>query len=253
MKKIGEPRILLIDIETSPIESYTWGLHDQNVLAWCAKWLGEKEVTYQDNRRAKNVRDDKKLLEKMWKLLDEADIVIGQNSKSFDVKKLNARFIINGMLPPSSFKQIDTLQIAKKVFAFTSNKLEYMSNALNLAQKKRKVKKFPGFDLWAECLKGNLEAWDEMKKYNIQDVLALEELYKKLQAWDKSINFSLYSRDNVQKCNCGSTNFQKNGYFYGEAGKFQRYRCGNCGTEVRDKNNLFDKEKKKSLKTRTSR
>lgn len=258
MKKDG-PKILALDIETSPIISYTWGLFDQNValnqikedwsvLAWCAKWVGENRVVYMDQRYAKNVRDDKEILKKIWSLLDAADIVLTQNGKSFDIKKLNARFIINGMKPPSSFKQIDTLRLAKKVFGFTSNKLEYMSSTLGLKYKKLKVKKFPGFELWAECLKGNSEAWNEMKQYNIHDVLALEELYKKLIPWETSVNFNLYNRDNITRCTCGSSNFQKNGYFYSASGKFQRYRCGDCGSEIRDKHNLFSKEKKKSLK-----
>lgn len=258
MKRDG-PKILALDIETSPIVSYTWGLFDQNValnqvkedwsvLAWCAKWVGEKKVYYMDQRNAANVRDDKDILKKIWSLLDEADIVLTQNGRSFDVKKLNARFIINGMRPPSSFKQIDTLRLARKVFGFTSNKLEYMSNKLGLKYKKLKVKRFPGFELWSECLNGNIEAWDEMKRYNIYDVLALEELYKKLIPWETSINFNLYSRDNVTRCTCGSTNFHKNGFFYSAAGKFQRYYCGDCGAEIRDKQNLFSKTKKKSLK-----
>jgi hypothetical protein len=246
VKKSG-PKILALDIETSPIVSYTWGLFDQNValnqvkedwsvLAWCAKWVGSKKV-----------------MQEIWHLLDEADIVLTQNGKKFDIKKLNARFIINGMRPPSSFKQIDTLRIARKVFGFTSNKLEYMSNTLGLKHKKLKVKKFPGFDLWSECLKGNIEAWKEMERYNKSDVLALEELYKKLIPWDNSVNFNLYSRDNVTRCTCGSTNFIKNGYFYGAAGRYQRYKCSDCGSEIRDKQNLLSKEKKKSLKTGTVR
>lgn len=263
MKHKG-PKILALDIETSPIVSYTWGLFDQNValnqvkedwsiLAWCAKWIGSKKVIYKDQRYSKKVRDDKKLLQQIWTLLDEADIVLTQNGKKFDIKKLNARFIINGMQPPSSFKQIDTLRLAKKIFGFTSNKLEYMSNTLGLKHKKLKVKKFPGFDLWSECLKGNIEAWKEMERYNKADVLALEELYKKLIPWDNSINFNLYSRDNVTRCTCGSTNFQKNGYFYGAAGRYQRYRCADCGSEIRDKKNILSKDKKKSLKTGTVR
>lgn len=50
--------------------------------------------------------------------------------------------------------------------------------------KKLKHKKFPGHELWKECLKGNKEAWNEMRKYNIHDVLATEELYNVLKQWD---------------------------------------------------------------------
>ena len=86
----------------------------------------------------------------MWKLLDEADIVIGQNSKAFDIKKLNARFIIHGMQPPSSYRQIDTKILAKKHFNFTSNKLEYLSDKLNVKYKKQTKRKFSGFEMWKE-------------------------------------------------------------------------------------------------------
>ena len=258
MKTTG-PRILIFDVETAPIEAFVWGLWENNValnqikndwsiLSFAAKWLDSDKIMYRDQRFEKDVRNDKKLLRALWKLLDEADIVLTQNGKAFDVKKANARFIMHGMRPPSSFKQIDTKVLAKKVFAFTSNKLEYMTDKLCTKYKKLKHNKFHGFELWTECLKGNIKAWDEMKRYNIYDVLSLEELYKKMQPWDTSINFDLYSRDSVKRCNCGSTNFQKNGYFYGAAGKFQRYSCGDCGAEIRDKKNLFSKKKKSHLK-----
>jgi hypothetical protein len=133
----------------------------------------------------------------------------------------------------------------------TSNKLEYMSNKLCTKYKKLKVKKFPGFDLWAECLKGNMEAWQEMERYNKYDVLALEELYKKLIPWDSKINFALYSNEFSPECTCGSTNFIKNGYSYTNAGKFLRFKCRKCGAETRAKENLVPKDKRKSLHSST--
>src|SRR5665213_940542 len=143
-KKVKDgPKILVFDIETSPIISYTWGIWEQNValnqikedwyvLAWAAKWLNEpaSKIMYQDQRAVKVKSDDKKLMEGIWALLDEADIVVTQNGKSFDVKKLNARFVLHGLTPPSSYRHIDTKVLAKKNFAFTSNKLEYMTDKL---------------------------------------------------------------------------------------------------------------------------
>lgn len=255
-------KILLLDIETSPIISYTWGLFDQNVglnqvkkdwhlLSWSAKWLNKNAIMYQDQRNEKDISNDERIVRSMWKLLDAADIVITQNGKSFDIKKLNARFLLHGMQPPSSFRQIDTLRLARKHFAMTSNKLEYLSNKLCTKYKKLKVKKFPGFDLWAECLKGNMEAWTEMERYNKYDVLALEELYKKLIPWDSKINFALYSQDFSPECTCGSTGFVKNGYSYTNAGKFLRFKCRKCGAETRAKENLVPKDKRKGLRPST--
>lgn len=254
------PKVLIYDIETAPILGYVWRLWDQNVglnqinadwyiLSWSAKWLGapEDEIMYMDQRNAKDMEDDSGILSVMWKLLDEADVVITQNGKNFDQKKLNARFILNGFQPPSSYKHIDTKQIASKHFGFTSNRLAYMTDMLCVKYKKLDHQKFAGFELWKECLAGNMEAWNEMEIYNKHDVLALEELYNKLIPWDDSINFNLYHDEEDHICKCGSDNLIRNGFHYTSAGKYQRYRCKNCGAETRDKLNLFSKEKRQSL------
>ena len=261
---MNKPKVLVLDIETAPIIAYVWGLWENNValnqivkdwhvLSWSAKWLDSPKVMYKDQRNKKNIEDDKDLLKGIWKLLDEADIIITQNGRKFDQKKLNARFVINGMQPPSSYKHIDTCLLAKKHFGFTSNKLEYMTDKLCKKYKKQSHKKFPGQELWTECLKGNLEAWQEMEKYNKYDVLSLEELYYVLIPWDSSINFNLYNDSTEHTCKCGSKDLQKYGFAYTSVSKFQRYKCKSCGSESRDRVNLFDKAKKKSLKAGTTR
>lgn len=259
------PKILVLDIETAPLLGYVWGLWDNNValnqihsdwyvLSWGAKWLdpSNTKVMYMDQRNAKNIENDKDILKEIWKLLDEADIIITQNGKAFDIKKLNARFIIQGLKPPSTFKQIDTLQLAKKYFGFTSNKLEYMADKICSKYKKLKHDKFSGFELWKACLAGNKEAWKEMEKYNKHDVLSLEELYTKMAPWDNSINLNVYNDLESSSCSCGSPRFIKNGYAYTSTGKYQRYTCA-CGKEAKRKENLLSKDKRKSLLTGTSR
>jgi hypothetical protein len=262
------PKVLIFDIETAPIIGHVWSLWENNVslnqvvsdwhvLSWSAKWLDDPptKVMYDDQRVEKNIQDDLRLLKGIWDLLNEADVVITQNGKHFDQKKLFARFVINKLPPPSSFKHIDTKLIASKHFGFTSNKLEYMSDKLCTKYKKLKHKKFPGHEMWTECLKGNVLAWKEMEKYNKYDVLALEELYTKLIPWDSSINFNLYHDDEEEVCKCGSDQFIKNGFYYTQVGKFQKYKCKNkdCGAETRDRINQFSKEKKASLKIGTVR
>ncbi len=245
-----KPRILTIDIETAPMVVYAWGLYDQNIslnqvkkdwsiISFAAKWLDEKKVIQYDIGHI----TEKNLLKKIWDLLNEADIVVGQNSKKFDIKKINARFILYGIKPPSTYQQIDTRQIAKKHFGFTANSLEYMSDKLCTKYKKLKHKKFPGMELWTECLKGNQKAWEAMREYNIFDVLATEELYKKLRPWDNSINFNVYYGDKDAQCTCGSKDFRKNGYTYSSTGKFQRYVCRLCGAELRTRQNLLKGQK----------
>lgn len=236
-------RVLIFDIETAPILAHVWGLRDQNialnqierdsyVMAWGAKWLGSpvKEVMYADGRKA-SPGDDKAILKPLWSLLDQADIVVTQNGQSFDSPRLNARFIQHGMLPPKPYKHIDTYRIARSSMSFTSNKLEYLADKLCTKYKKLKHDKFPGFSLWSECLKGNKKAWDEMKKYNIHDVLSTEELYLQLRKWAPANMIKAFAGSNpeIVCLTCGETGkMAKRGWCLTRHYKTQRFQC-KCG------------------------
>lgn len=258
--KSDRPKVLFVDIETAPILAHVWRIWDENIglnqikadwsiIAWSAKWRGSSKLMYRDLRDAKNIEDDSKLLREIWALIDEADIIVTQNGKRFDQPKLNARFIMNGLKPPRYPKHLDTREIAKRKFGFTSNKLEYMTEKLNKKYKKIVHRgDYSGFELWKACLSGDKKAWSVMEKYNKHDVLALEELFEKLLPWDSSINFDVYCDDETWHCSCGSTEFRKRGFFYTAAGKYQRYKCETCGVETRSAANLFSKEKKASLR-----
>jgi DNA polymerase elongation subunit (family B) len=253
-------RVLLVDIETAPILAYVWGLFDQtiglnqvvshtSILSWSAKWLGQKEIMYQDVRGQKNLRDDSKILKNLWNLLNEADVVIGQNSDKFDIPLINARFVANGFQPYAQFKKIDTYKIAKKNFRFDSNKLEYTTKLLCENNSKSSHKKYPGFLLWSECLKGNLDAFKEMEAYNKQDVVSLEEYYNKIKAWDHTINWNVYHNEEITYCSCGSTDFKKIDKFHTtKTGKYQLYVCKCCGKQSQGRENLLNKDKLKSLR-----
>ena len=262
------PKILILDIETSPILAHVWQIWDQNIglnqiiedwhlLSWSAKWLGKAPYAKSDKEvqfvkvEVKNgkVTNEKKALQQIWLLLDAADIILTQNGIRFDNRKLNAKFIEYGMKPPSSFRHLDTKVIFQKHFDLPSYKLEYLTNKFNKKYKKLKHKEFPGHEMWVECLNGNKKAWAAMEKYNKYDVLALEELWHVVSAWDTSINFAWYSNEIEDTCSCGSHKFlPKEKYHYTNSGKFQKYVCAECGREVRSKLNLFSKEKRASLK-----
>lgn len=243
---MANPKVLIFDIETSPMLAYVWGLKDQNiglnqiqrdwfVLAWAAKWLGDPEtkVMYQDQRHAKRIENDREILLSLWKLLDTADIVITQYGSGFDAPRLNARFITYGMKPPSPYKHLDTYRIVKRVADFTSNKLEYLTEKLCTKYKKLSHKKFPGMVLWTECLKGNKEAWNEMKKYNVHDVLSTEELYTKIRAWAPESMPKPYAVVNTNRdcttCGAEGTVFG-NGTRQIKTKRYQRLLCNKCGS-----------------------
>lgn len=262
-KRPASPRILLIDIETAPILGYVWSLWKQNVglnqikeewyiLSYCAKWLHEPEIMYRDVRE--NPHSDESLMEPLWKLLDEADIIIGQNGKAFDMPKIQARLIMAGHMPPRPYKVIDTLIMAKQQFRFTSNKLEWMTgeSAGLTTLKKNQHSKFPGFTLWAECLKGNPEAWDEMKEYNIPDVTSMEELYLKLRPWYVGHpNLAAYVESTEVLCpKCLSPDIKQHPetpFTFTQTGKYEMYHCNSCGGFSRGRYSRNSTMKRKSL------
>lgn len=260
-----KPRILVFDIETAPIKAHVWKIWEENVslnqiisewfiLSWSAKWFDEPKLLYQDQRNEKDIENDKPILEGLWDLLNEADVVITQNGKNFDSKKVNARFALHGMKPPSPYKHIDTLQLVKKHFAFTSNKLEYLSEKICKKFKKRKSRRFQGFELWLGCLAGNKKAWREMELYNKADVLATEELYKKLSPWGTGIDLNVFRPAIRFLCQCGSNRLQRRGFNYSSAGKFQKFQCVDCGAWTSERganNNLLSQKKLRSLRGRS--
>lgn len=255
------PKIGLIDIETAPIEGYVWGLFDQNVglnqiktewtlLSFCFKPLygGKNTIVYKDNSKAANPRDDLQLLKDLWVILDTYDFLIAQNGKRFDMRKIRARMIMENFPVPSPCKVIDTMLMARQVAAFTSNKLEWLADKLS-PEKKSRHKKFPGFELWSECLKGNPAAWKEMRAYNIPDVTSMEHVYLRLRPWvEGHPNVAVYTDSTELACNrCGSTDMVKRGYAYTQVGQYHRYRCGGCGGWSKSRYTLNSTDKRKAL------
>lgn len=260
------PRIVTLDIETSPIESYTWGIWEQNVgleqiktewsiLSFAAKWYGDEKVIYEHagGRGIKKIRDDKHLLLKIAEILDEADIVIAQNGRRFDVKKINARMIMMDIPPYSPIRIIDTMEVAKKHFAFTSNKLAWMSKYLTDSPKSEH-KDFPGFELWKECLLDNPKAWAEMKKYNIQDIFSTEKLYIRLRPWIAvHPNMGVYADSDVPLCpKCGSVHLQKRGFAVSQTTRYHRFQCIDCGGWSRSKAMLTPLKSRRTMLTAIS-
>lgn len=256
---MSSPRILFIDIETKPLLLWGWDLRDQNFSLeqieedWCilsiaAKWSDCTEVMQWDLRNGINDTNEKRAIKKAWLLFDEADIVIGQNSKAFDVKKLNDKFLKYGLGKPSDYRQEDTYMMSKQHFSPTSHKLEYRSKNLNKKYKKMSHSKYPGLSLWLECIRGNQDAWKEMALYNTFDVLATEEYYEILKPWASKINLNVFDDEEVFRCDCGSTNLRNKGYNYSNVAQFRRYKCNDCGKPITSKINLLTKNKKQSLK-----
>jgi hypothetical protein len=251
-----------MDIETAPIIAYLWSLwqkyvnlssveNTSYVMCWAAKWLGSDEVMSDalcfDPEYEAGYEDDRRMIQGIWDLLDEADFVVAHNGDKFDIKRLNTRFVLAGMPRPSPYKSIDTLKIVKRCFAFDSNKLEHLLMEF-FGYGKDDV---GGMETWIACLKGDPYAWERMISYNESDVTKLEELYLKIRAWDHlhpSAATNAPLRD-VPVCTvCGSTDIGPTGRTVSTGvSVFNTHRCNDCGNVMRERNSIVSKSVKQSL------
>lgn len=192
-------------------------------------------------------KDDWELCQDLWRLLDDADVVIAHNGYKFDRAYINQRFAYHGMKPPSHYVVVDTLKAAKKQFALPSNALKEM--CLYFETESFKLDN-EGFPLWKACNEGDREAFGRMQTYNDGDVVSLRDLYLKILAWiPQHPNLSAYYEDEVARCpRCGSVHVAiESGKKYNTAiSTFNVIRCSDCGSISRDRSNTRSKEKMKN-------
>ena len=238
-------KILLIDIETLPALGWFWNLYETNIIAtvqdwrllsFSAKWLGGEQETYIDHKT------DRLLLKKIWKLLDEAEIVIAHNGDSFDIKKINARFLFWGMTPPSPYRTIDTLKISRRYFGLLSHKQDDIGKYLGTGRKIKTDK-----DLWLDCIRGDKKALKQMAHYNAQDVVLLEKNYLRYRPWIKNhVNLDNYSEQTVCP-KCQSTKLVRRGYQFNQTTKYARIQCKDCKGWSRSPVNINEKRSLSNL------
>lgn len=249
------PRIFYFDIESVGLEVKTYNLKvdyispknvlkDWSLLSYAGSFESEPDkMFYLDQRFTEDKRDDEQLTIGLHELLESSDIIVGHNVDRFDLKKFNTKAAKYGLDPLRKKITFDTLKMARKYFAVTSNSLWYLANFFSLPNRKSEHGKFPGDKLWDECMAGNIEAWDENEHYNKQDVLTTRDLFKYLAKYDPRINFQAFYHKPT--CSCGSHDFYKDEVNFAKNGAFQSYRCIECAKSYESKENLIDKDTRK--------
>lgn len=246
-------KILFLDLETSPHTVFTWGLWNINVainqvistsrvMCFSAQWLGDKGKPMFFSEWGNG---HKNMIRQLHKLLCEADAVCGYNINKFDIPVANKEFLIYDLGVPDPYHNIDLYQVVKKNFRFASNKLDHVCQELDLGKKVS----HEGFTLWVKCMEGDTEAQQKMQEYNTMDVELLPVLYKRLLPYIKQHpNHALYTDTDRPICtNCGSEHVIKKGYEKLQVGIYPRYKCKECGTHMRSRFTVVDKERSKNI------
>lgn len=227
------------DIETSLIAATTFTLFperighdfilkDWHIISGAWKKQGEKTVHTVSVLDFKTKLDnDYEVCKKLREALEGVDILVHHNGDRFDLKKFTARLIYHGLPPLPKITTIDTLKEAKKVAAFTSNRLDYLGKFLVGLGKDDHPS-----DWWFKVYNGDRSIIKKMVAYNKTDVIRLEQVYDRLRPYMKNPpHFGvLLGKERVSCQSCGSDNVKKNGVrISATGGKRQEIQCQDCG------------------------
>lgn len=222
---------LLIDLETSPNIVATFELRNafiginqiiepSRVTCFTAKWYGKPKVTF----RSVYHHGREAMLETLHAQLDEADVAMHYNGKRFDEQKVRGELYLEHFMPPAPFQRIDLWETVKG-FGLPSSKLDYVLGASGLPKKLQTG----GMELWIACMNGDPKAWARMKRYNIQDVRAMEPLYDRMRPWIVKHPSAVLNGELAGRV-CGSERVQKRGLQSTRQSTFQRFQCQDCGS-----------------------
>lgn len=240
---MSEARILVYDEEVSPTLQWAYGVWQTNglrteiepfIICFSYRWYGEKKT---HNVRIKLGKGDiynkvklmaaeREVVEKLWQVMDEAHIVVGHNAAGFDNKIAMAAFIRHRMKPPSPFRTVDTLRVARSVAKFNSNSLDNLCKLLGIGQKSAVTHK----DLWYDYFNGSRKAQRQMVEYCNMDVELLYILYERLRPYMKSHpNLNVITERGYACPACQSYNVTRRGYFHTKTQTYRRWSCKDCG------------------------
>lgn len=227
-------KVLYLDIETTPMQAWTWGSWQQNIyidqiiepqrtMCFSAKWAGEENMFFSEWGDGHDV-----MVEVAHDLLSQADAVVHYYGSKFDIPHLNTEFLKAGLAPPAPYKQIDLKLAVSRNFKFPSNKLQYVSTLLGLSGKHK-----TDFDLWLDCMNGDKKQQKYMEKYNRQDVDLLEDLFARLLPWVPQLpNRNLYDGEGFCPA-CSGDDVVRDGFYHTALSKYRRYACVDCGSWFR--------------------
>lgn len=238
IKKLCRGKVLYFDIETRPMEVYTFYIGNKvsispsqiiketKIITIAYMFEGDKHasvLTWDKNQ------DDAKMLRKFTEILNKAEIVIGQNSDKFDLKVLNWRLNVLGLKPIAPILSIDTLKLSRQAFSAPSHRLDYRSKIYGLGGKiKMELKD------WINVINRIPGALEKMAHYNKKDVTDLRSLFWREFPFYKRLPVQLsILLNNPEKpqhhCpECGSCKIQKRGVRLTRTKKHQRYQCQDC-------------------------
>lgn len=225
-------KILLFDIEATNL-SANFGY----MICFGYKWLGEDKthvisITDFPKTFKQNCTNDKKLLEAIGPILNEADMFVTWYGTHFDIPFIHTRQLLHKLKPFADRPHRDDWKIARKRLKFTSNRLDTVSKSLPLTEGETKKEKTPLENKhWIRGAAGHKPSIEYIKKHCIADVDVLEEAHIQLSPFGSAVP-NLNLKDDANTIACPACNSKKVEYkhLYATSNNLRyQYRCKVCG------------------------
>jgi DNA polymerase elongation subunit (family B) len=227
----AQVKILTIDVERAPGSFLSWDpfpkflgpekmLQPSRIICFAAKWFGEKEVIFYDERDG-----HRQMIEAAWRLLTEADVVVTYNGDKADVPWFNEHFADYGLGPAAPFKSVDLIKSNRQRFNLPYRRLDYLASRYIGASKDH-----TDFQLWLDCMAGDEKQWARMRRYNENDVRLTEKVYLRLLPWiTNSPHFGMLTGQSRACPFCGSPKLVRTGKTVAAfVQKYSLLRCQAC-------------------------
>lgn len=231
---VVKPKILIFDIETTDLKG-----NKGHLLTLAAKYMDEEDIfTWRIDDHPdygttpKSFMNDSWMVKQFIDLVHESDMLVGQFIDRFDIPFINTRALAAGINPLPQIRTVDTWKVMRSTLALTSNRLKTGAAFLN----RKDEQKMDSLDIsdWMLAEHGDRKTITEMLKYNVQDVIATESLYKKLRPLIKNhpnVAAPVFGGDPRLQCPaCASMRTTSTGSYYTKTMSVKRRRCKDCGT-----------------------
>lgn len=203
------PRILIYDIETTPLKGWLWrcgditmrhaqldvAYNEYGIICIAYKWLGDNKT---------HILSDENMIVEFDKVVKQAEVTLGKNSDRFDVKHINTQRLMQNLPPcPEWMDTTDDLEKQlRKYFVFPSMSLDYISNLFGQGGK----------------VKMEFQDWIDIANYNqfdrIQQVLhPILGVFSRISILKEAIAKILYKDSHVNIVKKGLKAFKKMLYY----------------------------------------
>lgn len=222
-------KLFVFDLETSNLDA-----NRGHILCAAGKWVGAKPIytwrideTPGYGSTPASFVDDSELVRGLTPYLEEADAVIAYYGSGFDVPYFNTRAIINKLPPPAPFTVIDPWKTARSRLKLARNSMDSVAAAYQTPHQKQHLP----WDDWLRAQYGDKKAIDKLLKYNVNDVVVLEEIYLRMRPLIKDHPYVGTAVAGSSRCpSCGSARVKGDGYRRTRKFEVKRGRCSDCGT-----------------------